>query len=110
MLPEVRKVLDQVEDVLLGKQGKAAAVDLWSILTALRGPDDGYGDVKSTQTVPIRAAAFPRILRAAGEEFFFGGFQIKSYGESGKLPDPYAMIPTHFTIHIRWAVDALGRK
>lgn len=62
MTKTVRDVLRKIEDVLLKSDGDDAD-DLWSVMTALRGPDNGNFDLKERYTIPIRRLAFPRLAR-----------------------------------------------
>lgn len=112
MTPKVRAALDAIEEVLLERDSDAR--NLWSVLTALRGPDDDQDDGndrrKINATIPIRRAAFPRVAA-----------QPLSYevGAFGKPDVPYlyrdsymargAMYGrTHFEYHAELAALALG--
>lgn len=55
---KINDILDQIDEVLC--EDHAAARKLWSILTALRGPDDGNDELKTRTTAIIRAKAFPK--------------------------------------------------
>jgi hypothetical protein len=51
-VPAVKDVLDLVVKTLNGKNGK----QLWQVLTALRGPDNGHTEMKNITTAEIRGA------------------------------------------------------
>ena len=57
MEKELKKLLDQI-DTFLAKSPNAQ--ELWDILTALRGPDSGYPDLKDATTAVIRKHALPK--------------------------------------------------
>lgn len=52
------EMLDQIDEFLA--RGDAESARLWSILTALRGPDSEDEDIKLNTTAVIRAAACPK--------------------------------------------------
>jgi len=58
MQPNVRKMLDTIDEMLAGDANEAR--DLWSVLTALRGPDNEDTELKWRTTAVIRAKAFPK--------------------------------------------------
>lgn len=60
--PNVRAALDYLDGIL--SKGGQDAQDLWDVLSALRGPDDGGADAKVSVTIPIRRNAFPRTRHA----------------------------------------------
>lgn len=97
---KVRKALAVVEDVLLGHDQDAR--DLWAILTALRGPDDGDYEMKSRTTVPVRRAAFPRLARNIQRAYHIADFDSSE-------PLPVVAFSSHFNGHIADAVIALKR-
>jgi hypothetical protein len=109
-LPTVRQTLDTVVRVLNGPNGR----QLWHILTALRGPDNGSISLKSTTTAEIRGAI--------GIKGFFTGAVCTNYGAFGKdiqgepvnirdtifqkLRDQYD-VESHFAYHYAEALIAL---
>ena len=98
--PKVRAVL-KVIDTLLAKGGQDA-MDLWAVLTALRGPD-GHGDIllKFRTTCVIRTAAFPKTETAP-----------RSLPAQFANPLNTFAVPetdnAHFNTHVLKAADALG--
>jgi hypothetical protein len=53
----LRQALNQISDMLLDRR---YSEDLWSVLTALRGPDSRNKKLKYATTAVIRQAAFPK--------------------------------------------------
>jgi len=115
MKPELRKVLDTIDDYLAtGDKGDSMA--LWDILAALRGPDKSYPEgtkywlsVKDVTTSVIRAAAFPKTAALSHRD----GGRVRA----SMMPDDfkYARVRTdrdfpsdHFTGHAHTAFQALG--
>lgn len=93
----VRAMLNRIDAFLVRRDDDSE--DLWSILTALRGPDnEGYNE-KNDRTIPIRRAAFPK-CRAEG-------LSAADFGISGQT---YIGGPTnsvHFCDHAHKAARAL---
>lgn len=58
MTPTLRKILDDIEEALMGPDGGQLA----DVLAALRGPDNESDELKSATTNHIRAAAFPKLI------------------------------------------------
>lgn len=101
----LRSILTEIEDYLL--PGDTKAGQLWSVLAALRGPDDGsfYNNdesyrMKAETTVHIRQRAFPRIRVRGKIAATFSS--IKDF----RLPGGIG----HFSRHIRSAAKALRIK
>lgn len=96
--------LKQIEKMLLLKN---VGGPLWDVLSALRGPDVllGTDDVKTVYTIPVRRAAFPKLI--------YGGHNCAASFNSGytnlKLTSAGASDTggRHYGRHIRDAVDAL---
>lgn len=63
MSPETRKELDRI-DMFLANQPSVVARELWNILTALRGPDNGNDAIKDETTCVIRTKAFPQLANS----------------------------------------------
>jgi hypothetical protein len=61
-VPDVRSVLAYLDEVLA--RGDATARDVWVVLTALRGPDDGNDTLKNESTAYVRSLAFPQTARS----------------------------------------------
>jgi hypothetical protein len=88
-----------MEDRMNGRNGPA--FDLWSVLTALRGPDSGSPEainMKHDTTCVIRWNALPDLADRAG------AFVDKLSTVHIPAQEQY----THFGQHARQAADALG--
>lgn len=113
MTPKVRDILDQMDDILCVGNEESAA--LWSILTALRGPDIfSVAHIKGYTTMPIRTASFPKTSIADGAQAVIGAAFTHLLGneelEVNLKKIPYDTGWGHFRNHIERAVDALGIK
>lgn len=116
--PNVRKVLAQIEAVLMSNQeNKEACRDakqLWDILTALRGPDNDVADrVKFATTVYIRQAAFPTYAEAVthgtATELAYMSPRVRLFDEPTQIVVADARkCGGHFHYHINAAARALG--
>lgn len=103
MTAEVRRVLDEIEDVLLRRDQDAK--DLVAILAALRGPDQAEEVYfKNRYTIPVRRNAFPRLAESSEEGYSNVGWMLDG---PDVLPEPF--VETHYTAHIDRAVEALTR-
>lgn len=104
----IRRVLDQIEDALMHP---IHGLDLWMILTALRGPDDESERLKAERTTWIRAHAFPRIARLAEESEFDGYWQGWAIGRLTTELDEFSPAQPHdaphFLIHTQVARSIL---
>lgn len=110
MNPEVRKILDDIDAVLMTQSDTSK--QLWNVLSALRGPDD-ESEAKKELTIEIRRAAFPLTTKRADEGN--GGFspQGNNFGmgrEDGppRIPADIMIHRDHFRSHIRSAAKALN--
>lgn len=67
MEAKTKEVLAMLDDVLsqTDPQGTKVAVEVWDVITALRGPDNFRAALKNSLTVPIRRAALPKTTRVA---------------------------------------------
>lgn len=103
--PELRFVLDQIQQWLLDP---AVADDLWAVLTALRGPDNGR--YKEATTCWIRSTAFPVLAERLYE--FGAVFYTEGAEPAGKetLRMFHTAVSTHFQHHYLKALAALGFK
>lgn len=102
MTPEARQMLDQIDAFLVQHNDRLPARELWNVLTALRGPDIPARYTKKRTTVPIRAAAFPRLC-ALGL-FDLAEIQITEYQR-----DPIdGATGSHFLSHVMAAANALN--
>lgn len=97
----VRSILNRIDRFLL--KGNAASRDLWNILSALRGPDEGYHrHSKRFTTVPVRRKAFPLLATAAMNSLHYIPADLsQKVFRPGNHSD-------HFSRHIRSAAMALG--
>lgn len=97
----LRQVLDVVDSALVKQDGEARK--LWWVLTALRGPDDeNKYSLKQSGTVPIRRAAFPKLVKASNNG---------QYNELADFdPHEFILPPSrgHVEEHIQYAAKALG--
>lgn len=118
---DVKAVLDVIDEFFVTHMDDQRARDLWAILSALRGPDDGQWDVKGATTVYIRARAFPKAAKAGEGAFRVMGIEVAdsddpagdfeaarsafTYGKSSPASG-------HFMVHIdaaNWALKGIGR-
>jgi hypothetical protein len=92
--------LKYIDDVL--SRGGEAAVQLWDVLSALRGPDDRLCD-KSYTTEVIRTAAFPQtaLLGGVANRAAFASSRTR-FDQRG------ADSNGHFASHVRKAAETLG--
>lgn len=108
----VKATLNVIDKVLSGKD-QTAAVELWAVLSALRGPDfdRGYGAKKATTSV-IRATAFPK----ADKKYHTAGLEIPASfrrDDFGAVEDRVNnknifSKSIHFKQHAEAAFEALG--
>jgi hypothetical protein len=98
----LRQALNQISDMLSDRR---YSEDLWSILTALRGPDSRNKKLKYATTAVIRQAAFPKKPSAL----------LSVYStDSEKLAKRRVELFTnradfnHFREHVQDAFNALG--
>src|SRR3990167_6582144 len=106
MTKPVRKELDRIERFLL--KGNQGAKDLWNILSALRGPDDGNLGAKSTTTIPIRQMAFPKLAQKGSNDNIPAAFGWPDAKFVDPDDDPHT--PQHFRQHARDAWGAVTRR
>lgn len=102
------KLLNQLDEFLA--EGTRASADLWSVLTALRGPDNGGWTTKAETTGNVRKTALPKTAQAvmSGEITIGADFTtIKSFVDEDKLSLHAETDMRHFAHHIRAAVRAL---
>lgn len=107
----VRKVLNDIDEVL--QYDTKQARDLWMILSALRGPDDGsYVSVaaKDRFTCFIRSKVFPKTAEA--KKNGDGGVH---YPQFYYLPGPisyaeYGNLSFHYKNHLTNATEAMARR
>lgn len=71
--PNVRAALDYLDNIFA--RGGDDAVELWDVLTALRGPDAmSAHEEKALVTIPIRIAALPKTAKIIQESAFHNRF------------------------------------
>lgn len=112
--PETREMLDRIDDFLVNDDiPELAKSQLWDVLSALRGPDEMNKDaLKSTTTIPIRRAAFPKMAN------YFQSYQVRAaWGNETydfRLPtfpldsSSSRYIFDHFILHVTHAARTLG--
>lgn len=113
MSPELRGILDTIDRYLAGAdgQGREQSRELWSVLSALRGPDEeNKRDYKGCTTSVLRAAAFPL---TAKDSNYLGGRVYASMVTDGretkrKRKSIDLFFPGHFLQHAWEAFEALG--
>ncbi|OFV82551.1 MAG: hypothetical protein A2W26_02285 [Acidobacteria bacterium RBG_16_64_8] len=94
----LREMLDVIDEYLsTGNNGWG----LWSVLTALRGPDDESWDKKVTTTAVIRLRAFPKSLGKYG-------VVSEDCGVSAAYRHDHPNNADHFAAHAGIAFSALG--
>src|SRR5574340_78414 len=96
-LKKIEKILADLDD--LDRHA------VWSVLTALRGPDidpGGNEEDKLSTTAVIRQAAFPRIAGVSGALFVSDSAGRAARRRVGGFPS------SHFEGHVRNAFKALG--
>ena len=112
MTNKTREVLDTIDALLVN--GDQTSVELWEILTALRGPDDDDECYKSMTTMPIRAAAFPHLYQASLEcgkdcgKWYVGAMRFPGMPLAGENTQFIQAPSTHFGIHANAAAQHLG--
>ena len=105
------QALQLIDEVLAagGVDGK----NLWGILTALRGPDNGNNEMKERTTCVIRRLALPRTTSAAqGTTPWPNGYRNGAYFGSPRVVETVPKLDwfsddEHFQTHICHATHAL---
>jgi hypothetical protein len=110
MRPELRKILDQIDEYLATGEERASQ-ELWEVLSALRGPDVAPDNniTKDATTSVLRAAAFPRTAELSHSE---GGRVCASMANDSiyraKNRADMWYHGDHFNNHVRRAFFVLG--
>ena len=107
----VVEVLDIIDEFIISNSNQGEL--LYSILTALRGPDISTNELKQNTTAIIRANAFPKTER--GGAYTLGDVnldvslsEIEDWLEQYNLPPANAFFyAQHFKAHIICAVQVL---
>lgn len=94
----LRQALDYIQEML---DGKSYSMDLWNVLTALRGPDSRDRKIKYATTALIRSAAFPK--RPCEDLSVFGDDAPHLAQRRRDIRDL-----NHFREHVKDAFDSLG--
>lgn len=121
-----RKMLDQIDEFLVG-DNQNAAVELWDVMTALRGPDShdsstiseykGMNGLKSATTAPIRRAALPRTAEApypystistTRASFGYRNDAFEGFVRRDGLHRIDRSYMQHFDLHVALAAEVLG--
>lgn len=111
MSERVRELLNTIDNMLMKQDTYEEAKDssdLWSVLSALRGPDSGDDRVKDKTTVLIRRAAFPRTTRegrGTPQAVFTGVYDFRP---EVLMETVNEAVDHHFESHIAQAALALG--
>ena len=114
---KVRHALDTIEEVL-GGSDEVAAIALWHILTALRGPDAGSEGAKDAITKHIRRRAFPNLETEPClwyDDCLIGGQTGAFFARYVNKDQPTAADcfgckqPVHFRAHANSARESLDR-
>ncbi len=126
--PNVRKILDAIDDVLSWQTLDGVHVDyptmmsarmdstqLWDILSALRGPDNtaAGSDVEKMQTTGvIRSLAFPKTMQRGGlgQASFALDWEVKGIPERMDTSAPDYTTNSHFRHHINVALKAFQNE
>lgn len=96
----LRQALDQIQEML---DGQKYSMDLWNVLTALRGPDSRDRKIKYATTALIRSAAFPK--RPCEDLSVFGDDAPHLVERRREMQDL-----NHFREHVKDAFDSLDLK
>lgn len=113
MTDTLRAELNRIETFLLGPEGKHLAL----ILSALRSCDGPQAErfPKTITTMPIRGAAFPRLLRRDGINPYTSATECWAIGDPADLATRSdlqgrreAFSDDHFLDHLIQAADLLG--
>lgn len=99
--PTLKRALAYIDAILA--RGDKTAVNLWAVLSALRGPSIGDGGEKDNTTAFIRTAAFPRAAKSKR-------FAVPSFDRAGTHIRVSRETNWHFRNHIEEAAEALGLK
>ena len=104
----VTQVLDVIDEFLAYDEDYTARMELWHILTALRGPDiisSGAGTIKGLTTEVFRSLAFPKVARS---NFYTANFASKPNLQLCDLSDKdVEEVGEHFNQHAKVAAQAL---
>lgn len=102
--PETRQALDKIDSILLNL-GSGALLEVWLVLTALRGPDNPKdAHLKDATTALIRAAAFPKSSTWLG---FFANITQEDSEQLASIRRSILPTVEHFATHAGEAFYAL---
>ena len=106
----VRGMLDLIDKFLARCDGESG--NLWDVLSALRGPDDDDEITKKKTTIPIRAAAFPKLKKALDSSSrWISGPSNRCPGMGMNGVSPYDSTGRgHFYTHANGAARVLGLR
>jgi len=103
MLPKtLRGALDSIQKML---DGQPYSLELWNVLTALRGPDSRNTRIKYATTAVIRQAAFPKKPTDASSVFCSDSL-LRATRRQEMFHNREDL--NHFREHVRDAFAALG--
>ena len=98
----LRQALDAIQKML---DGQPYSLELWNVLTALRGPDSRNKRIKYATTAVIRQAAFPKKPTDASSVFCSDTF-LRAMRRRALFRNREDL--NHFREHVRDAFAALG--
>jgi hypothetical protein len=109
--PKTLKGILNIIDETLAAGGETAR-DLWTVLSALRGPDSDTGLVKTEITAPIRTNAFPKAAKTGNivrGHYYVNSMQFAREGTELPKNIPDVEGEWHFRHHARLAVEVLKK-
>ena len=107
-----RGMLNLIDKFLARCDGESG--NLWDVLSALRGPDDDDEATKKKTTMLIRAAAFPRLVKALDSSMSVLRGSSWVSGPSSRCPGVDGVPPYdstgqgHFHVHANGAAKVLN--
>jgi hypothetical protein len=110
----LKQILNQIDNFLTTAD-RYQAQDLWSILTALRGPDSDNDQIKYETTAVIRALAFPEAAKTTGQREDSVYQATLGYMVNTKVTNQDTWLavsklkPGHFRDHIKFALRILTK-
>ena len=103
-----RGMLNLIDKFLARCDGESG--NLWDVLSALRGPDDGDEITKKRTTLLIRAAAFPKLKKALDKRKWISGPSNRYPGMNGDPPYDPTGDDGHFYTHANGAAKVLNLR
>jgi hypothetical protein len=109
MRKRVRGILDELEKFAVYAD-RDEVWDLWSILTALRGPDSGNDLLKEATTERIRRMTVPKLATRARANVAYEGASVEAHVEAARRAVAPNHVYPHFQWHVHGALDAIVIK